>query len=277
MLTRALAVLVVVAAVLALLGAGTGAYLRSGDSASVSLRSGAWTTPTSTPTATPTPGPLLATVDIKPEALQKKSQGSPLTAYIELPGGYDVRKIDVTTVRVWHEADWVPADKKPASVGDYDGDGIADLMVRFDRKAVIEKLIGDLQPPAQVELWVVGVVATPGGLREFAGVDVAKLVDPSQGADDEATPAATPAPAATATPTPATVAPSATPQPSPTATPTAPPATATPSQTPAPEDTPAPTNTPAPTATPVAAVQTPAAPATQAPPEPTAGSGTEQQ
>lgn len=80
-----------------------------------------------------------ATIDIKPETLNLKSMGNWVTAYIELPDGYDVADIGVSTLTL---EDTIPAEDHPAGVGDYDADGIPDLMVKFDRQALIEYLDG---------------------------------------------------------------------------------------------------------------------------------------
>ena len=81
--------------------------------------------------------PLSATIDIDPDTLNVKSHGEWITAYIELPDGYDVNGIDVSTIYL----DTIPVDTSaPATVGDYDSDGTSDLMVKFDRTAVVAYL-----------------------------------------------------------------------------------------------------------------------------------------
>ena len=76
-------------------------------------------------------------VDIDPDTLNLKSKGKWITAYIELPEGYDVNGIDVSTVRL---DDTIPAELRPTEIGDYDNDGIPDLMVKFSRQDLIEIL-----------------------------------------------------------------------------------------------------------------------------------------
>ena len=76
-----------------------------------------------------------ATVDIYPETLNLKSNGTWITAYIELPESYDVSDIDVATVFLDGA---IPADSKRWEIGDYDEDGVSDIMVKFDRQAVID-------------------------------------------------------------------------------------------------------------------------------------------
>lgn len=76
-----------------------------------------------------------AVVDIDPDTLNLKSKGKWITCYIELPEGYDVGDINVSTILL---NDTVPAEMHPVGIGDEDGDGIPDLMVKFDRTSVID-------------------------------------------------------------------------------------------------------------------------------------------
>lgn len=76
-----------------------------------------------------------ATIDFDPDVLNIKSKGKWITIYIELPvgHGYSVDMIDVQSVML---NDTVQAQAKPTEIGDHDEDGIPDLMIKFDRKAV---------------------------------------------------------------------------------------------------------------------------------------------
>ncbi|MFX1376319.1 MAG: hypothetical protein ACFFA0_10930 [Promethearchaeota archaeon] len=76
---------------------------------------------------------ISAIVDIKPNTLNLKSKGRWVTAFIELPTGYDVAEIDISTILL---QDTIPAELHPTKIGDYDGDGIPDLMVKFSRRAL---------------------------------------------------------------------------------------------------------------------------------------------
>ena len=108
-----------------------------------------------------------ATIDIDPNTLNPKSKGKWITAYIELPEGYDVSSIDVGTVML---NDLVPAEPHPTEIGDYDDDGIADLMVKFDMAAVQEILEGG----DEVEIIVAGEL-TDG--TPFEGSDTISVID----------------------------------------------------------------------------------------------------
>jgi len=79
-----------------------------------------------------------AIVDLDPDTLNSKSQGQWITAYIELPEGYNVNDIDVNSILL---NDTIPVDvEAPVNVGDQDLDSILDLMVKFDRASIIEWL-----------------------------------------------------------------------------------------------------------------------------------------
>lgn len=78
---------------------------------------------------------IVATVDIDPDTLNLKMKGNKwITAYIEFPEPYNVNEINVSTVRLGT----VPAELRPVEIGDYDSDGILDLMVKFDASSVID-------------------------------------------------------------------------------------------------------------------------------------------
>jgi hypothetical protein len=91
---------------------------------------------------------------------------APVTVYIELPEGYDVEDIDVSTVKL---NDTVPALAHPTEVGDYDSDGVPDLMVKFNRSDVIDILeVGE-----EITVTIVGEVA---GIA-FEGSDTIRVID----------------------------------------------------------------------------------------------------
>jgi len=121
-----------------------------------------WVEVASVPESAPIPAPI----DIDPDTLNLKSKGKWITCYIELPEGYDVAEIDVSTVML---NDLVPAESRPTGILDHDGDGIAELMVKFSRSGVQ----GILGTADQAELTVTGELAdgTP-----FEGADTIRVV-----------------------------------------------------------------------------------------------------
>ena len=121
------------------------------------------------------PPTVSATIDIDPETLNLKSNGEWITAYIELPESYDVSEIDVGSILLNNA---VPVDvKAPITIGDYDLDAIPDLMVKFDRAAIIEWLDTndygeDTGKYYEINLTITGTVSG----TQFAGTDQVKVL-----------------------------------------------------------------------------------------------------
>jgi len=69
-----------------------------------------------------------AILEMAPDTLNLDSHGNWVTAYITLPQGFDVTEIDPATILLNRS---VYADR--VEVGDFDSDGIPDLMVKFSR------------------------------------------------------------------------------------------------------------------------------------------------
>jgi hypothetical protein len=108
---------------------------------------------------------ITATIDFDPNTLNQTSNGKWVVVYIELPEGYDVADIDVSTVLL---GETIPAQSKPYNIGDEDHDGIPDLMVKFRRSDVI-----DLLPSGEnVQVFVTGTV----GEVTFEGIDVIRVI-----------------------------------------------------------------------------------------------------
>ena len=78
---------------------------------------------------------IKAKICICPHTLNLKSRGRWLTCFIKLPSGYDVEKIDISTIRL---NDTVPAEPKPTAIITLRCLGTKLLMVKFNRTAVIE-------------------------------------------------------------------------------------------------------------------------------------------
>jgi len=111
-----------------------------------------------------------ATVDFDPDTLNVKNKGKWVTVYIELPvgHGYNVSVINLTSVMLNGQ---VQVEAKPIDIGDYDGDGIPDLMVKFSRVTVQAILqFGD-----QVEITISGKLIDG---RLFEGKDAIRVILP---------------------------------------------------------------------------------------------------
>jgi len=82
--------------------------------------------------------PVSATVDFDPDTLSLKRKAKWVTVFVELPEGYDVGEISIGSIRlqVGGGTQLPVAAGAPSTIGDYDGDNIPDLMVKFDGSQV---------------------------------------------------------------------------------------------------------------------------------------------
>ena len=115
------------------------------------------------------PDDILAVINIDPDTLNRKISGKWITCYIELPDGYDVADIDISTILL---NDVIPSEDHPTNIGDYDNDSIPDLMVKFDRQA----LQSILEPGDTIAITVTGELID-GTL--FEGIDYIRVIDKS--------------------------------------------------------------------------------------------------
>jgi hypothetical protein len=85
---------------------------------------------------------IAAVVDLNPSTLNNKSSGgaNSMTAYIELPPGYDPSLINAASIKLNVNGVFVDAQLAPTELGDYNGNNVKDLMVKFDRQKVIAAL-----------------------------------------------------------------------------------------------------------------------------------------
>ena len=105
-------------------------------------------------------------VDFDPDTLNLKSKGDWVTVYIELPDGYDVNNIDISTILLNNV---ILAELHPTEIGDYDDDGILDLMVKFSRASVIALV----EPGDAVEIKITGALLDG---TTFEGTDTIRVI-----------------------------------------------------------------------------------------------------
>lgn len=103
---------------------------------------------------------VTATVDIQPDTLNRKNKGNSVTVYIEIPG-YDPSQASSIMLN-----NTIPAQTKPTDIGDYDNDGIPDLMVKFDRASLTDLPLGNA---------ILKVTGTING-RQFRGEDTIRVL-----------------------------------------------------------------------------------------------------
>lgn len=109
------------------------------------------------------------TIDLDPDVLNLKSKGKFITAYIELPVGFDVNQIDISSIFLNNS---VISLSRPTEIGDYDNDGLPDLMVKFERSR-IQNILG---PGEKVPITITGKVFHNGNYLNFKGDDKIRVI-----------------------------------------------------------------------------------------------------
>ncbi len=110
------------------------------------------------------------TINFDPDTLNLRSKGQFVTVYIKLPTGFDVSQIDISSIRLNSS---IPALSKPVIIGDFDSNGIPELMVKFERSKV-QRI---LNPGERVPISVTGKVFHNASYLTFKGNDTIKVVN----------------------------------------------------------------------------------------------------
>jgi hypothetical protein len=123
------------------------------------------------------------TIDIDPDVLNLKSKGKWITAYIEFPEGYNVSGIDVLSIIL---NGTISVDlNAPTAIGDYDGNGILDLTVKFDRAEVISYILTNIDVAKLLdERFITATLTVTGKLHNgtpFQGSDTIRIFMPIYG------------------------------------------------------------------------------------------------
>ena len=108
-----------------------------------------------------------AFIDFNPDTLNLKSKGKYITVYIELPVGYNINDINLESIRLNDHQ--VPAEAKPTEIGDYDNNGIPDLMIKFNQ-SVVQSI---LETGEEVEIVITGELIDG---RLFQDSDIIKVI-----------------------------------------------------------------------------------------------------
>lgn len=132
------------------------------------------------------PTMIEAEVYLSPDTLNLKSGGKWVTAYIELPEGYDVSRIDISSVFLNGAVSAVTNPKydfvtdRSEYLTDFDFDGISERMVKFDRGEV-ESI---LEAGDKVRITFTGSVkysnGVSSGMVDFEGSTVIKVIEPDK-------------------------------------------------------------------------------------------------
>jgi hypothetical protein len=112
-----------------------------------------------------------ASVNVDPDTWNGKSNAGPrvATVYVELPHGYDVATIASATLRLFVDGQAIEIQASPVEIGDHDGDGVSDLMVKFDGRTFGRALA---EYSGDIEVSIIGYLIDGG---TFAGSDLVHI------------------------------------------------------------------------------------------------------
>jgi len=118
---------------------------------------------------------LNAVIEIEPETLNLRSKGRWITSFIELPIGYSPSDIDVSSIDL---NTTIPAEVKPTAIGDYDSDGILDLMVKFNRTTVINYILSVTETPTLSSTLALTLRGKLNNGAPFEGTETIRVIPP---------------------------------------------------------------------------------------------------
>ena len=121
-----------------------------------------------------------ATVDIVPNTLNLRAKPKYVNAFIELPEGYNVSEIDLSSILM---NDTIAIDPSaPTLIGDYNNDGIPDLMVKFNGTEVIAYVLANVNMTQLSEERSMTITLTINGHLNgetlFKGCDTVRIILP---------------------------------------------------------------------------------------------------
>lgn len=112
--------------------------------------------------------------DIEPDCLNLMSNGQYVTGYLELPNGYDVANINVSSILLNCT---VPVDQSaPHAIGDHDKDSIPDLMVKFNRTTLVQYIVSQHIQFGNVALALTGQLKDGTFLKGSVAIKVSGLM-----------------------------------------------------------------------------------------------------
>jgi len=117
---------------------------------------------------------LDAEVDLNPDALNLVSKGESITVYIALPRGIDLSNIDVSSILLNKTIPVKPS--APVTIGDYNNDGVPDLMVKFDRSQVINYVLAHVPNSARFMAVTLTVTGYLNDGTAFRGSDTIRII-----------------------------------------------------------------------------------------------------
>ena len=120
------------------------------------------------------PSAITGLVDLNPDVLNLKSKGKWVTCYLELPQGYDATDITLSSVAL---NSTIPPEFSVYEFGDYNTNGVTDLMVKFNRELLIG-VLGSVEHGKEIVLTLTGQLSN--GTR-FEGLNTIRVIGPGHG------------------------------------------------------------------------------------------------
>lgn len=117
---------------------------------------------------------LNADVDTDPNTLNLVSKGEPITVHIALPKGIDLSSIDVSSILLNETILVKPS--APVTIGDYNNDGVPDLMVKFERSQVINCVLAHVPNSAKFMVTTLTVTGYLNDGTAFRGSDTIRII-----------------------------------------------------------------------------------------------------
>jgi hypothetical protein len=121
-----------------------------------------------------------AEIDVDPSSLNLRARGDWIMCYVEFPEGYNINAVDTSSIRM---NETIPVDLgAPSAIGDYDNDGVPDVMVKLDRADVIAYIRANVNLTMLVEQkFLVVTLTLTGALNDgtsFEGHDCIRIIYP---------------------------------------------------------------------------------------------------
>ena len=116
-----------------------------------------------------TPVTVSATIAIEPETVNMASKSKWITAFIDLPGGFDVASINVGSIRLNGQ---FPVTG-PSDLVDYDKDKVKELMVKFDLQQIFKG-----NPAVASQTFTITITGWLDSGMMFEGSDTVTLLTP---------------------------------------------------------------------------------------------------
>lgn len=121
-------------------------------------------------------GILIADVNFDPATLNLENKGEFVTVYIELPQGFNVSQIDISSLKlnglVSAETNSKYGFVKNPEIEDRNGNGLPELMVKFDRNEV--KRI--LEPEENIKIVLTGRIFHNSNYLDFEGQNIIRVI-----------------------------------------------------------------------------------------------------